>query len=119
MRNFRFLLPLVWGAFVCWATENLFDPNSMTYLIWVLCWPFLLGLLLCIASSVSPWGLSFRWYSIFPILLTAAYVVLKFKPLVEIPPAVINYLYGREGTILMMLFCGFFVTRTLICPRAE
>lgn len=119
MRSLRFLLPLCWSAFVCWADGNLFDPYSMTNLIWVLFWPFLLGLLLCVASSVTPWGLSFRWYSIFPILLTAAYVVLKFKPLVDIPPVLSNYLYGREGTLLMMLFCGFFVMRTLLCPKAE
>lgn len=120
MRNFRFLLPLIWGAFVCWAEQNLFASfaDSMFPIIWAILWPFVFGALLCIASTVHPWGFRFRWYSIFPLLLTAAYLVVRFYPL-PIPQMILDYLYGREGTLILMLFCGFFTLRTMLCPKSE
>ena len=120
MRSFRFLLPLVWGAFVCWAEQNLFAAyaDTMFPIIWAFLWPFMLGVLLCVASSVTPWGMRFRWYSVFPLLLTAGYLAVRFYPM-QIPQMIMDYLTGREATLTLMLFCGFFTTRTLLCPKDE
>lgn len=120
MRNLRFLLPLIWVVFVCWAEKSLFAnfADSMLDIVWAFVWPFVFGVLLCIASSVRPWGFQFRWYSVFPILLTAGYLVIRFYPL-PIPQMIMDYLTGAEATILMMLFCGFFVMRTMLYPKSE
>ena len=119
MRSFRFLLPLLWGAFVVWAEQNLLASfaDSMFDVVWAFLWPFILGVLLCIASSVLPWGIRFRWYSVFPILLTAGYLVVRFYPL-PIPQMIMDYLTGREATVIMMIFCGFFTLRTMLCQKS-
>ena len=120
MRSLRFLLPLLWGAFVCWAEKSLFGSfaDSMLDTVWVFLWPFVFGVLLCIASTASPWGFRFRWYSVFPLLLTAGYLVVRFYPL-PIPQMIMDYLTGREATLLLMLFCGFFTMRTMLTIRGE
>ena len=42
--------------------------------------------------------------------------------LAALPPAeraIVDYLTGREATLLLMLFCGFFTMRTMLTIRGE